>query len=550
MLNSIVSLYGFFSVLLHGLVLSAQSLVLGGVVFFLAVVSPISNLPDSIGISILRWIRRWALLVAAVEVLYVALDMAVLMQSGGFAFAQVASANFVLAGLLASTSALAISLAASINGTRGKAILLVPSALILIAAAMTSHAAARMDHRLPLLVLTAVHHAATAAWIGGLPHLLISLKSVSSPRVMREISIKFSQLAVVSVAALAVAGIGLAKFYVGSWDATFGTSYGIMVVGKVFLFGILLSLGALNFRIVHQKLSGTTSQVDFLRHFGEVEIGVGFTVILLAASLTSLAPSVDTPRLALPTAGVAARLAPRWPPQIIPETQIAPYGGDKSPAALAAMNTTAAETSILPKASYAGGSVEVKWMDDPHHWAALAVMAVGLLALLARSRRLRYARNWPLLFPALGLTLFLMSDSQYWPIGTGSLLSSFLDPIILPHRLIELLIVLFGIFEWRVQTQRVASPNAGLVFPSLVALCGTLLLTHSHGAADSQVQPELLSETSHVSIAILGVAGGWSRWLELRLPSTSIDRTRCVMSWVWPICFLLVGILLASYQGS
>lgn len=548
MLNSIVSLYGLFSVLLHGLVLSAQSLVLGGVVFFLAVVSPISHLPDSIKISILRWVRRWALLLAVVEVVYVALDMAVLMQSGGFTFTEVVSANFALAGLLASSSALAIAIAASIDGLRGKAGLLAPSALILIAATMTSHAAARLDHRLPLLVLTAVHHAATAAWIGGLPHLLISLKIVSKPRMMREICVKFSRLAVVSVVALAAAGIGLAKFYVGSWEATFSTSYGIMVVGKVFLFGILLSLGALNFRIVHQKLSGAKSQVDFLRHFGEAEIGVGFTVILLAASLTSLAPSVDTPQLALPTAGVAARLAPQWPPKIIPEAQIAPYGRDKSPPALAAMSTTVTETSILPKPSYAGGPVEVKWMDDPHHWAALAVIAVGLLALLARSRRLRYARNWPLLFPALGLTLFLMSDSQYWPIGTGSLLSSFLDPIILPHRLIELLIILFGIFEWRVQTQRVASPNAGLVFPSLVALCGTLLLAHSHGAADSQVQPELLSETSHVSIAILGVAGGWSRWLELRLPS--IDRTRCVMSWIWPICFLLVGILLASYQGS
>ena len=548
MLNSIVSLYGFVSVLIHGFVLSAQSLALGGVVFLLVVVSPTSNLPGSVGTSILRWVRRWALLLALAEILYVTLDMAVLMQSGGFALTEVISANFVLAGLLASSSALAIAIATSVDGPRGKAGLLVPSVLILIAATMTSHAAARLDHRLPLVVLTAIHHAATAAWIGGLPHLLISLKGVSTPRMMREICMKFSRLAMVSVALLAAAGIGLAKFYVGSWDATVGTTYGIMVVGKVFLFGILLSLGALNFRIVHEKLPGTTSQVDFLRHFGEVEIGVGFTVILLAASLTSLAPSVDTPELALPTAGVAARLAPQWPPKIISGSQIAPYGNDKSPTQSAAMNPAVTETPISPKASDAGESLKVRWMDDPHHWAALAVIAVGLLALLARFKQLRYMRNWPLLFPTLGLVLFLMSDSQYWPIGTGSLLSSFLDPVILPHRLIEVLIALFGVFEWRVQTQRAASPNAGLVFPSLVALCGTLLLAHSHGAADSQIQPELLSETNHVSIAILGVAGGWSRWLELRLPS--IDRTRWVMSWIWPICFLLVGILLASYQGG
>ena len=548
MLNWIVSLYGFLSVLMHGLVLSAETLTLGGVVFLLVVVSPIPNLPDSIGKAILRWVRRWALLLAVTEILYVALDIAILMQSGGFSFSEVITANFALAGLLASTSALATAIVASVDGLRRRAVLLVPSALILIAATMTSHAVARLDHRLPLVVLTAVHHAATAAWIGGLPHLLISLKGTSTPRMKREICMKFSRLAMLSVMALVAAGIGLAKFYVGSWDATFGTTYGIMVVGKVFLFGILLSFGALNFRIVRQELSGANSSLYFLRRFGEVEIGVGFTVILMAASLTSLAPSVDTPQLTLPTASVAARMAPQWPPKIISESRFAPYGNDKSPAALAAMGTAVTQTSILPRASETGGSVEVRWMDDPHHWAALAVIAVGLLALLARFKRLRYARNWPLLFPALGLVLFFMSDSQYWPIGTGSLLSSFLDPITLPHRLIEILIALFGIFEWRVQTQRVATPNAGLVFPGLVAVCGTLLLTHSHSAADLQVQSELLSETSHVSIAILGVAGGWSRWLELRLPS--IDRTRWVMSWIWPICFLLVGILLASYQGS
>jgi len=502
-LDSIVSLYGFLSVLMHGLVLSAQSLALGGIVFLLVVVSPTSILPDSIGNSILRLVRSWAVLLALAEILYVALDIVILMRSGGFALSEVISANFALAGLLASTSAMAIAIVASVERLRGRAGLLVRSALILIATTMTSHAAARLDHRLPLIILTAVHQAATAAWIGGLPHLLISLKQVSTSRMKREICIRFSRLAMVSVVALVAAGIGLAKFYVGTWDATFGTTYGIMVVGKVFLFGILLSLGALNFRIVRQNLSSAKSQVDYLRYFGEVEIGVGFTVILLAASLTSLAPSVDKPQLTLPTAGVVARLAPQWPPKIISGGQIAPYGNDKSPAALAAMRTAVTETSILSEASETGGSIEVRWMDDPHHWAALAVIAVGLLALLAHSRRLRCARNWPLLFPALGLILFLMSDSQYWPLGADSFWSSFRDPVVLPHRLIEILIALFGIFEWRVQTHRVASLNAGLVFPGLVAVCGTLLLAHSHGAADSQVQPELLSETSHVSIAIL-----------------------------------------------
>ena len=548
MMNWIVTLYGFLSVLMHGLVLGAQSLTLGGVLFFLVVLSPMPKIDDSIRTSILRWIRRWALLLAAAEILYVALDIAILMRSGGFALSAVVSANFVLAGLLSSTSALAIAVVTTVNGLRHRVGLLVPSSLILTSAVMTSHAIARLDHRLPLGVLTAAHQAATAAWVGGLPYLLISLKLLSSPGIMRELCAKFSRLALFSVGVLVAAGFGLARAYVGSWDATYGTTYGIMVAGKVVLFGILLSLGALNFRIVRQRPAGAGSSLRLLQHFGEVEIGVGFTVISLAASLTSLPPAVDTPQPTLPDMNVAGRLAPQWPPPVIAEPDLATHE-NQSLARLAALKTVVAETSIAPEVSGpSGASARESWMDDPHHWAALVVISVGVLALLAHSKRLRYARNWPLFFSALGLVLFLMADSQYWPLGADNFWSSFSDPVVLPHRIIEILITLFGVLEWRVQTQRVTSTEVRLVFPCLVALCSALLLTHSHSASDSQVQPELLPEASHVSIAILGVAGGWSRWLELRVPPQ--DRTRSVMSWLWPVCFLLVGVLLACYQGS
>src|ERR1700692_3768376 len=216
----IVTLYGFLSVLLRGLVLSAQSLALGGVAFFLLVVSPKSKLPDSIRHSILRWIRRWALLLAVAEILYVALDITILIQSGGFALNQVISANFALAGLLASTSALAIAILATVHSLNRRVGLVVLSAFILATATMMSHAIARLDHRFLLVVLTGAHQAAIAVWIGGLPYLLISLKRVSTPEMMLELCAKFSRLAMFSVAVLVATGFGLARVYVGSWDAT------------------------------------------------------------------------------------------------------------------------------------------------------------------------------------------------------------------------------------------------------------------------------------------------------------------------------------------
>src|SRR4029077_6403592 len=252
MMSWIVSLYGFMEVLLRGLVLSAQSLTLGGVVFLLIVVPWESEFSTSIRSSVERWVRRGALLLAVVEGFYAALEIAVLMQSGGFTFRDVIAANFALAGFLAVASSLAIAILIRAESRSRQFILLVPSTLILLAAMITSHAMARLDNRLPLILLTAAHQGATAAWIGGLPFLLISLKQLSAPDLIRDMCTRFSRLATVSVTVLAAAGFGLARFYVGSWDATYGATYGIMVVGKIVLFGILLSLGALNFRIVRR----------------------------------------------------------------------------------------------------------------------------------------------------------------------------------------------------------------------------------------------------------------------------------------------------------
>lgn len=187
-------------------------------------------------------------------------------------------------------------------------------------------------------------------------------------------------------------------------------------------------------------------------------------------------------------------------------------------------------------------------MDDPHHWAALVVFLVGLLAFLARTKRGRWAQNWPLLFLGLGLVLLLLADEQYWPLGHMSFWTSFVDPVVLPHRLIEALIGIFGVFEWRVQTGRMVSAKVGLVFPMLMAVSSSLLLTHVHSVANAGTQQDLIPEFSHLAVAILGTVAGWSRWLELRLPSE--DRTRRVMPWIWPVCILLVGVVLAVYRES
>ena len=81
-----------------------------------------------------------------------------------------------------------------------------------------------------------------------------------------------------------------------------------------------------------------------------------------------------------------------------------------------------------------------------------------------------------------------------------------------------------------------------LIFPLLCAVGAALLLTHSHGTTN--VREETLAELSHTPLAVAGVVAGWSRWLELRLPT----EDRAIPSWIWPLCFVIIGAGLLNYR--
>jgi putative copper resistance protein D len=147
-----------------------------------------------------------------------------------------------------------------------------------------------------------------------------------------------------------------------------------------------------------------------------------------------------------------------------------------------------------------------------------------------------------LAFLGLAVFLFLWADPENWPPGPRSFWQSFAVADILQHRLFVLLIVAFGGFEWGVQTGRITSCRAGLVFPMVCAIGGALLLTHSHSPGN--IKEELLAELSHSALAIFAVTAGWARWLELRLD----DAWRRTPAWIWPVCFVFIGVILLNYR--
>jgi len=421
--------------------------------------------------------------------------------------------------------------------------LLLPAAAIITSSVMTSHSMARLDYRAPLVVFTALHQAATAVWLGGLPYLLIAIRRAPAPDFARQLSARFSQLALVSVAVLASAGLLLSFAYVGSFKAVYGTSYGAMVATKALLFGLLLFLGALNFQLVRR--GPASSILASLKRFGEAEIGIGITVILTAASLTSLPPAADLTHDRVSGTEIFARMTPRPPRFSSPAMQ-------ELPEDVYAAQKKASEESSVSTESFVPGQAgtrpntpaEKAWSEYNHHWAGVIVLAIGILALLAQAAQVSWARHWPLIFLGLALFLFLRSDPEVWPLGPNGFWITLADPEVLMHRIFVLLVIALAVFEWRVQTGRVASGRARLIFPVLVAVSGALLLTHSHSLGN--LKEEVLAELSHIPLAILAVTAGWSRWLELRLPSE--NQTRDAMARLWPLCFVLIGVVLLNYR--
>src|SRR5882672_7303425 len=504
----LLQVFGFLSVLFRGATLTFQSLTIGGIVFLIFVVRRADEDSSALLQACLRWIRRSAIALAAMQTAYLLANSLILGQSAEMSLREVAGANFVLAGLLGIAAAFSVIVLTSPTRSAGYSDLLFPAAAVIASSVMTSHAMARLDYRVPLVAFTALHQAATATWLGGLPYLLIGIGRAQTPEYARQLSASFSKLALGSVAVLASAGLVLGFAYVGSFKAVYGTSYGAMVATKVLLFGLLVFLGALNFQLVRK--GPASSILASLKRFGEAEIGIGITVILTAASLTSLPPAADLTRDRVSPTEIFARMAPR-PPRLGSPTM------QELPEDVYAAQSKAFGAGSLTTESFVPGQAgtrpntpaEKAWSEYNHHWAGIIVLSVGLLAFHAQASQVSWARHWPLAFLGLAVFLFLRSDPEVWPLGPNGFWVTFADLEVLLHRIFVLLVIGLAVFEWSVQTGRVASPNIRLVFPVLVAVSGALLLTHSHTLGN--IKEEVLSELSHIPLAILAVAAGWSR---------------------------------------
>jgi putative copper resistance protein D len=551
----LVDLFGYLSIIIHALTITAQSIALGGVLFLVFLARPQAWLVGNAGDAILRdtvRIAAWgAVALIVCEVATVALESAVLMGTVDLPLDNVLGANFAVAGMVKIGATLVLLLLLLASGRRAPASLLqeggllVAGAVELAAATLTTHAAARLDDRPLLLAVEGLHQLGAAIWIGGIPCFISALARVHDGACWRVIGERFSRMSMIGVACIVVSGATMSFYYIGSWDAAYGTAFGVMVGAKVAMFLGLLALGYGNFRTVARLRADTRAPVGRLKRFAEVEIGVGISIFFAAASLTSVPPAIDLTQDRVSWQEIVERDRPVWPRLASPDHDTLAL-----PALQAKLDAEAAAQAKQPPPAYVPGSgyfpvhnaADIAWSEYNHHWAGILVGVIGLLALLNRAG-VRAARHWPVLFLVLAGFLFLRSDPEVWPLGEEPFWESLRDVEVFQHRVFVVLIVIFGLFEWWVRA-RGQGGRLALVFPLVTAIGGAALLTHSHAIAN--LKDQQLIELTHTPLALLGIAAGWARWLELRLDG----RGGRIAGWVWPVCFVLVGVILLDYREA
>ena len=506
--------FGFLSVVLRALLLTLQTLTVGGILF-LALVRPHSADPAVLP-RLRTWIARCAAAMALAALLYVATDSTILYATNGLTLPQLAGADYFVSGCLTVLLALLAAFVARPSTSARAANWLLPTLAValMVNTVFTSHAVSRAWITASCSARSrSCTQGAAAAWIGGIAFLLLALRHPAlEPLRAQGMLHRFTAVAVTSVVTLAATGILLSTFYIASLPALYGTSYGIMVVSKAVMLGFLVAIGAANFRAGRESRFGRAT-VALLRRMSEFELLVAFAVLLLAASLTSQPPGVDLVegRLTLPDLAQHYRLrAPilHHPPleSLAPATPIE--------------ESLRTPDNDERAAAHTNGDPDVAWSEFEHNWAGLFLMLIGVLGVISAYPRGRWARWWPLVFIVMAAFLIIFSDPENWPLGPIGYWQSFSDPEVLVHRIALSFLMIFGVFEAGVQTGRLGM-RAAMVFPILDILAASALLLHSHALGN--VRLETFTEISHTPIAIFGLLAGAFRLLQIWL---TYDRTR------------------------
>lgn len=190
---------------------------------------------------------------------------------------------------------LAIAFAIAVSGRSFGWWLATPLVLALgVFPGLTGHAAGVETLRGLSLVADAAHVWAAGAWIGGLAVLLHLEREARGDHgadgsLLPALVPCFSRVAIASVAVLALTGLFASWTHIETFGALVSTAYGRTLLLKLGLVGVVLALGARNFRRLTPNL-GTGEGNEAMRRSATLELLVGELVLIVTAVLVRTAP--------------------------------------------------------------------------------------------------------------------------------------------------------------------------------------------------------------------------------------------------------------------
>ncbi|HVI89620.1 MAG TPA: CopD family protein [Dongiaceae bacterium] len=147
--------------------------------------------------------------------------------------------------------------------------------------------------RIALIAAETFHLLTAAIWLGGLLPLLFAVQTLP-PRQAFALTRRFSHLAMLCVAVLAITIVVQSWFLIGGVPDFIGTDYGGLASLKALFFLALLGCAALNRWRFMPRLAGTDAALAQrrLRRSIAFESMIGLLVILAAGTLLTLAPAI------------------------------------------------------------------------------------------------------------------------------------------------------------------------------------------------------------------------------------------------------------------
>jgi copper transport protein len=146
------------------------------------------------------------------------------------------------------------------------------------------------------VITDVVHHAAAAAWIGGLAIVGWIVIPTATPDVLVTAVRRFSRVAAVSVAVLVVTGLIQTVRLVGNPTNLLDADHGRYLVAKLVVLAVMLAIANVNRRRIDSRLDDP-STVN--RHLGSIrkavvaEFAIGLAIIAITAAMVVSPPSTS-----------------------------------------------------------------------------------------------------------------------------------------------------------------------------------------------------------------------------------------------------------------